>query len=158
MTKIRLQWEPEGRMPLEEAAQQVQKYMDGDATFALFPAGTCLMLKPMNDLDKVINGAMNEARRLADFKVYRMHDSDYLVFFAKALLVYVGESEFEQLRDEILTRLDDLKFSGEELKAAGALNAPDDMLVGLYARGKLQGDAWGARNYRIIRPSEQNSL
>jgi hypothetical protein len=48
-----------------------------------FPAGTCLMLKPMNDLDKLINGAMNEARRLADFKVYRMHDSDYLVFLRK---------------------------------------------------------------------------
>jgi len=151
--EIRLKWEPQGFVSPDLILTQVMKYMDDEATFAQFPAGTCLMLKPVDDIDATIKGAMIESRRIADFKVYPMRDGDYLVFFASALLVYVGKDEFLNMKDQIVDRVDDLKFDGEAIASPVTPMEVDDIFVGLYARGKLQCDAWGVGNYVIVKPS-----
>ena len=116
------------------------------------PAGACLILKPVDDLAATIVGAMEESRRIADFKVYPMLDGDFLVFFASSLLVYVGREEFATMRERIVADLDNLKFPSEVITAAAAPLRPDDVLVGLYARGKLQRDAWRETGYIIVSP------
>ncbi|MDH5433346.1 MAG: hypothetical protein OEY19_05330 [Gammaproteobacteria bacterium] len=136
---------------MDQVASQVKKYMDDEAKFALFDNGSCLMLKDKSNIENIIQGAMKEARKILDFKVYPMNDGDFLVFFASPLLVYVGKEEFWDQRDEIERRKVDLKFKSEELIALGD-RVPDDMLVGLYARGKLQNDAWSNFKYKIINP------
>jgi len=151
MNDIRLKWEPQSRVQLDQVASQVKKYMDDEAKFALFDNGSCLMLKDKSNIENIIQGAMKEARKILDFKVYPMNDGDFLVFFASPLLVYVGKEEFWDQRDEIERRKVDLKFKSEELIALGD-RVPDDMLVGLYARGKLQNDAWSNFKYKIINP------
>jgi hypothetical protein len=151
----RLSWEPDGRAPEELISNQVMKYMDNEATFAQFHAGTCLMLQPVEDLDGTIVGAMKEARRIADFKVYPMKEGDYLVFFASPLLVYVGKDEFDAQRQEVVKRLDELKFPGEVITPGATPLGEADVLIGLYARGKLQFDAWGEGGYKIVEPSNK---
>ncbi|QVQ26163.1 hypothetical protein [Achromobacter deleyi] len=153
MTDVyRLSWEPSGRVPEDLISNQVMKYMDNEATFAQFHAGTCLMLQPVEDLDETIAGAMKEARRIADFKVYPMKEGDYLVFFASPLLVYVGKDEFEEQKQEVVKRLEELKFPGEVIKPDAIPLGEADVLIGLYARGKLQFDAWSGGGYKIVHP------
>lgn len=148
---FRLKWEPEGATNFDTTTQQVSKYMDGEAIFAQFAAGSCLMLKPDMDIDATVRGAMREARSIADFKVYPMKEGDYLVFFASALLVHVGADEFRQLKVEIVERGRELLFPGESF-----LQGPErkeDFLVGIYARGKLQRDAWSTGEFLVTYPS-----
>ena len=131
--------------------RQVLKYLDNDATFAQFPSGTCLILKPVANLEETIKGAMVEARRIPDFKVYEMEEHDYLVSFATPLMVYVGKEEFESRRKEIQRRFRELHFPSESLRSLESEQDSSHVLVGLYARGKLQRDAWQS-TYRITNP------
>ncbi len=81
MSEYRLAWEPTTGNSPSLVSSQVMKYMDHEATFAQLPNDTCVMLKPVENLDDVVFGCMTEARRLPDFKVYAMKEGDYLVFF-----------------------------------------------------------------------------
>jgi len=153
MNNVRIAWEPEWTSDFELVSQQVTKYMDNEATFAQFTNGSCLILKPVENINEVIDGAMREARRIADFKVYGMRDGDFLVFFAGALLVYVGKDEFKQRKADILLRKNELMFPSENiLNPNSGERSEEELLVGLYARGKLQRDAWHDLKYEIIKP------
>lgn len=152
MKEIRLGWEPESLASAELVSRQVMKYMDGSASFAQFECGTCLMLKRGLDSSHVIEGAMKEARSIIDFEVHSMNDGDYLVFFANPLLVYVGKEEFLNRSEEIRSRLGELHFPSESILPASQGSNETKMLVGIYARGKLQHDAWNSGAYRIVRP------
>ena len=68
MNEFRLIWEPESLADSATVSRQVMKYMDNQETFAQFPNGSCLILKPVADLDETVAGAMREARRIPDFK------------------------------------------------------------------------------------------
>ncbi|MDO8888131.1 MAG: hypothetical protein Q7V16_06065 [Hydrogenophaga sp.] len=147
----RLGWEPIGTTSGEATAQQVLFYMDGDAAFAQFPSGSCLLWNRTQEVEEsVVRGAMHEARTIANFKVYPIRGGDYLVFFASALAVHVGREEYSARKPEIIERQKELLFPGESFLNSG--QAEDDYLVGLYARGKLQSDAWGERAYTVVRP------
>jgi hypothetical protein len=152
MNEYRLIWEPEFSSKGAVVSKQFSKYMDNAKMFAYFPNGTCLVLKDAPDLDLVINGAMKEARRLPDFEVFEMEDRDYLVSFANPLMVYVGKEEFEECKEEIQIRFKDLHFPSESLMPLGGKVKPEHVLIGLYARGKLQRDAWSAPSYKIVQP------
>ena len=151
MNELRLIWEPKSELNADLVSSQVMKYMDEQAAFAQFSNDTCLMLKPVADLKEAIAEYHRKARYITAFKVYPMHDGDYLVFFASPLLVYVGKQEFIDNREQIERRISDLKFPSEFIKPV--LEEPDqvNMLIGLYARGKLQRDAWGELKYRFIK-------
>jgi hypothetical protein len=151
MIELRLAWEPETLSESSLVSRQVLKYMDNAATFAQFKNGTCLMLKPVEKLQEVIQGVMREARTMPDFRVYNMEEGDYLVFFASPLLVYVGKDEFAARKVEIETRLSELFFPSETVKPLTE-SGGDTIMVGLYARGKLQRDAWGQDSHMIVRP------
>jgi len=151
MNEIRLAWEPNGLAPLEVVARQVAKYMENKAPFAQFENGTCLMLKPVSELEQVIRGALQEARYLPDFKVYAMEDGDFLVFFANPLMVYVGKEEFAERESELQSRADELRFPSEAFATPGGMS-PKEMLIGLYARAKLQRDAREPLRYTIVTP------
>jgi hypothetical protein len=151
MNEIRLAWEPSGLAPLEVVARQVAKYMENKASFAQFENGTCLMLKPVPNLEEVIRGALEEARHLPDFKVYAMEGGDFLVFFATPLMVYVGKEEFAERESELQRRVDELRFPSEAFVTPNGM-PPKEMLVGLYARAKLQRDAREPQRYTVVTP------
>ncbi len=154
MNDLRLTWEPESLCDAQVVSEQVMKYMDKNANFAQFANDTCLMLKPVSNLSETIDGALREARRLAEFKVYKMGEGDYLVFFASPLLVYVGKEEFAAREAEVRRRLEDLNFPEEHVIPTSQQKDETNMLVGLYARGKLQRDAWQPSNYKLVSPKE----
>lgn len=155
MKELRIAWEPETAVNPLLVSNQVLKYMDNEATFAQFPNDVCLMLKPVENIETVISGCMVEARRIADFKVYQMSDGDFLVFFASALIVYVGNEEFASRKEEISQRKGELMFSSESfISPAESPRKQIELLVGLYARGKLQRDAWAESSYQIVRPNK----
>lgn len=152
MDELRLSWEPESLCNAKLVSAQVMKYMDGKSTFAQFRNDACLMLKEVPNLIQTIEGSLREARRLAEFKVYRMEEEDYLVFFASPLMVYVGKEEFAERQAEIRSRLDELRFPSENIIPSHQESDDINMLVGLYARGKLQRDAWLQPEYEIVKP------
>jgi hypothetical protein len=154
MNEYRLAWEPESSTDSAVVSKQFLKYMDNAKMFACFPHGTCLVLKDVPDVDLVIDGAMKEARRLPDFEVFEMEERDYLVSFANPLMVYVGKEEFEDRKEEIQSRFRDLHFPSESLMSLGSKVKPEHVLIGLYARGKLQRDAWSKPAYQIVRPQK----
>lgn len=155
MSEYRLIWEPKSAVDSAVVSRQVMKYMDGMETFAQFRNDSCLFLKPMPNIEDVIAGAMNEAKRLPDFEVFEMEDRDFLVSFASPLKVYVGKEEFETRKQEIQNRFRDLHFPSESLMPLSGKVKPDHVLVGLYARGKLQRDAWSSLEYQIVKPRSQ---
>ncbi len=152
MNELRLIWEPVTTCDPVVVAEQISKYMERNVTFAQFANDTCLMLKLVPNLTEAIEGTIREARKFAEFKVYPMEEGDYLVFFASPLMVYVGKSEFATRQMEIRNRVVELNFPSESVIPASRENDDINLLVGLYARGKLQRDAWQAPQYRIVNP------
>ncbi len=149
MDAKRLQWQPEGLDAFETMSRKISAYLSHRKRFALFENGTFLVIKEVPDLHRVIKGSMDEAKRLTDFTVCEMMAGDHVVRFATPLWVYVSQAEFACREAEIRARMADLKFSNE------VLQAPDntterEMLVGLYARGKLHRDIFHARRYRVV--------
>lgn len=153
---LRLAWVPMSTAPAALVQNQVSKYLENSVPFAQFANGSCLMLKPLSNIDEVIRGCMEEAKLLPDFKVYAMEDGDYLVNFSSALMVYVGKQEFEQREAELRERIDELKFHGEEILTPPSSRSERETLVGLYGRAKLQRDAYGHQPYVINTPSVSN--
>lgn len=149
MNEIRLKWEPLNLAPLSMIEQRMVSYTKGLGGVTILGNATLLFLtKGEDDIDDA-KKALNEARFITDFRVVSLKEGGYMVAFHEAIAVFVGEEEFEQMKAEIISRQDDLRFPGEVLFVP-----PDDpsvnVLVGLYGRGKLQSDAYNFSFYKRI--------
>lgn len=147
MTEVRLTWEPGNGTPLEQLAAQFGQYAKGKGGVSILRNGTLLFIKSSDDPAADATQAMVEARYLTDFKVVRLKEGGHLVAFHDAVAVYVGDDEFASVKEEVQSRREELMFPGEAFlgKSQG-----EDILIGLYARGKLQRDANAPELYRRI--------
>lgn len=149
MKELRLAWEPENLTPLADIEQRLMAYTKGQGGIIMLGNATLLALNQGDDDIEDAKKAMNEARFIIDFKTVQLKEGGYMVAFHKAVSVFVGQAEFEQMKDEIAARLSELKFTGEVFIAP--LNEPPEhMLIGLYARGKLQYDAYHFNFYKRL--------
>ena len=149
MKEIRLQWEPENKAPLKDIESRLLSYTHGKGGIIILRNGTLLSLTQSDDDVEDAKKAMNEARFMTDFRVVQLKEGGYMVAFHKAVSVFVGEYEFEEQKVEVAARHSELLFPGE------VMLPPQDsselhVLVGLYARGKLQRDAYFFDFYKRI--------
>jgi hypothetical protein len=149
MKELRLAWEPENLTPLADIEQRLMAYTKGQGGIIMLGNATLLALSQGDDDIEDAKKAMNEARFIIDFKTVPLKEGGYMVAFHKAVSVFVGQAEFEQMKDEIAARLSELKFPGEAF-IAPPNEPPGHMLIGLYARGKLQYDAYHFNFYKRL--------
>ncbi|MCH7307454.1 hypothetical protein MMO38_04735 [Acinetobacter sp. NIPH 1852] len=152
MTEIRLKWEPENKTPLNEIEERFTKYLAGKKSgISLLRNGTLVFSDNNGNNDDKADArrAMLEARFLTSFKVNLLKEGGFLVTFHDAIAVFVGEGEFYTSRAEIIDRIDELKFLDEEI-LYNTESTYNDLLIGLYARGKLQKDAYNFEFYKRI--------
>ena len=151
--EIRLAWEPENKTPLNLMEERCKFYIEGKSGgVSLLENGTWLFTPNGRDNESDVKRAMLEAKFLIDFNVVEMKLGGYLVGFNHVVAVFVGEEEFKAMKNEIQKRKLDLMFPEEHL--LGKEGAPEDhLLIGLYARGKLQRDAYTAKMYSRINES-----
>lgn len=141
MNDIRLAWEPENKAPLAVIEARISDYLkNARQGVSLLGNGSLLFSPDGGSFESEARQAMQEARRLANFEVTPLKEGGFLVRFHAALAVFVGQEEFAAVREEIVARLDELKFPEEILHGRDGY-PQDHLLVGLYARGKLQRDA-----------------
>ncbi len=148
MNEMRLDWVPENKTPLTIIENRFRDYMKGKRSgVSLLNNGT-LIFSPngRDDFNDALK-AMEEAKFLIDFQVDPLKEGGFLVTFHDAIAVFVGDEEFKEEHNEILGRLSELKFPEEEFIGKEG----DHLLVGLYARGKLQRDAYHFKFYKRIR-------
>jgi len=141
MKELRLLWEPENLTPLSDIEQRLVSYTKGRGGITMLGNGTLLALSPGNDDVEDAKKALNEARFITEFRVIPLKEGGYMAAFHKAVSVFVSEDEFDQMKAEIVARLSDLKFPGESF-IVPPNEPPEHLLIGLYARGKLQRDAY----------------
>ena len=146
--EIRLTWEPENATPLAEIEERMRSYGVVDGV-TMLGNGTLLFIKPTNDNEASARTAVDEARFITDFRTVSLKEGGYMVKFHSAVAVFVGADEFEHLRQEILSRIADLRFPGEHFFVPDGVSN-NDTLVGLYARGKLQRDCYHFHLYKRI--------
>ncbi len=137
----RLLWEPQSLVSEAELEQRALRYTNGKGGVTLFKNGTLLFVKVGADAQGDARLLMDNAKRLRNFRVTPMKDGGYIVRFNEAIGVFVGEQEFSDRQLEVETRIDELVFEGEKFEM------PRDVpfrhgLIGVYARGKLQGDIY----------------
>ena len=149
MNEIRLAWEPENLTPLADIEQRLMDYTKGRGGIIVLGNATLLDLTLGSDDIEDSKKALNEARFIIDFRTVPLKEGGYMVAFHKAVSVFVGQAEFEQMKDEIVARLDELKFPGEKFFAPPN-QPPEHLLIGLYARGKLQYDAYHFNFYKRL--------
>lgn len=149
MKELRLAWEPENLTPLTDIEQRLMAYTKGQGGIIMLGNATLLALSQGDGDIEDAKKAMNEARFIIDFKTVPLREGGYMVAFHKAVSVFVGQSEFEQIKDEIAARLSELKFPGEVFFAPPN-EPPEHLLIGLYARGKLQYDAYHFKFYKRL--------
>lgn len=147
MTEVRLAWEPVNGIPLERLAAQFGQYAKGKGGVSILRNGTLLFIKGSDDPAADAKQAMTEAKYLTDFKVVRLKEGGHLVAFHDAVAVFVGDDEFATVKDEVQARREELMFPGEAFLAK---SQGEDLLIGLYARGKLQRDANAPELYQRI--------
>lgn len=141
MKELRLSWEPENLTPLSAIEDRMIVYTKGRGGITILGNGTLLSLTSGADDVEDARRALNEARFIVDFRVVPLRESGYMVAFHSAVAVFVGQEEFESMRGEVLARQKELMFPGEAFFVPPEMTQ-DHYLVGLYARGKLQGDAY----------------
>lgn len=151
MNEIRLKWEPENGTPLASIEQRFRDYMSAKPSGVSLLGNGTLIFSPegRNDEDDA-RLAMQEAKFLVDFQVDALKEGGFLITFHDAVAVFVSEAEFDVMRTEILARLSELKFPDEEFVGKESMDQ-DHLLIGLYARGKLQHDAYNFRFHKRIR-------
>lgn len=139
--ELRLSWEPENKTPLKDIEERLRTYMQGkDGGVSLLNNGTLIFSNSGRDDIADANQAMERAKFFIDFQVTPLKEGGFFVSFHEAIAVFVGDHEFSSVRNEVKERIDELKFPEEEF--FGKDGSPDDhLLIGLYARGKLQKDA-----------------
>jgi hypothetical protein len=139
MKELRLAWEPMNLTPLEDIEARFAGYVKGKKGVTLLGNGALLFITESDDAEADAKHAMQEAKFLTDFKAVRLKEGGYLVAFHEAVAVFVGDEEFASVKDEVRARRADLQFPGEVFLGGSGMSG-DDLLVGLYARGKLQRD------------------
>lgn len=147
MKELRLAWEPGSLTPLTAIEGRLRSYKASG--IIMLRNGTLLALTPGDDDEADARSAVNEARFIIDFRTVRLKEGGYMVAFHKAVSVFVGEPEYEQMRDEIAARLDELKFPGERFLVPPN-EPPEHLMIGLYARGKLQRDCYDFHFFKRI--------
>lgn len=150
MKELRLAWEPVNSTPLEDIEARFTGYVKGKKGVTLLGNGTLLFITEDGDNEADAKRAMEEAKHLTDFKVVQLKEGGYLVAFHEAVAVFVGDDEFASVRAEVGARRADLQFP-EEVFFGGKGMTDDELLVGLYARGKLQRDIHSFSFYSRIR-------
>lgn len=151
MKELRLKWEPENLTPLVEIEQRMDDYTNNLGKILIMGNGTLLALNKSeqdNDID-VAKKALNEARFLIDFNVMAMKEGGFIISFHKAIFVFVGEKEWETRREEVQKGQKELMFPGERFFVPPG-EPPENILIGLYARGKLQRDAYHFNFYKRV--------
>jgi hypothetical protein len=151
MNTLRLKWEPENLTQLAEIEQRVDDYTNNLGKVLIMGNGTLLALNKSeqdNDID-VAKKALNEARFLIDFNVMAMKEGGFIISFHKAIFVFVGEKEWEARKEEVQKRQGELMFPGERFFVPPG-EPPENVLIGLYARGKLQRDAYHFNFYKRV--------
>lgn len=150
MKELRLAWEPENRTPLADIEERCSLYMSGkDSGVTLLSNGTWLFTPNGRDDEGDARKAMEEAKFLVDFNVVEMKLGGYLVGFHHAIAVFVSKEEFAERREEIRRRKFELMFPEEHFSGKSGVSE-DHLLIGLYARGKLQRDAFNPRVFKRI--------
>jgi hypothetical protein len=149
MNELRLKWEPENKTPLIDIENRMASYTKGRGGIIIMGNGTLLSLTKSNDDIADARKALNEARFIIDFRVVPLKEGGYMVAFHDAVAVFVGQVEFESGKEEIIARQSELQFPGERM-IPPAGEPSDHMLIGLYARGKLQHDAYSFNFYKRI--------
>jgi len=141
MTEIRLKWEPENKTPLQKIEEQFTKYIAGKKNdILLLCNGTLIFIDKSMDNEFFAKKIMSDAKFLIDFKVNLLREGGFLVAFHDAIAVFVGDEEFESQKQIIQQRSQDLVFPEENFFGGNNKNRERDLLVGLYARGKLNYD------------------
>lgn len=150
MNEMRLDWEPENKTPLTMIEGRFRAYMKGKKSGVSLLSNGTLIFSPngRDDLDDA-QKAMEEAKYLIDFQVDPLKEGGFLVSFHDAIAVFVSNEEFKAERGEILRRFSELKFPEEELVGKEGAQG-DHLVIGLYARGKLQRDAYHFKFYKRI--------
>lgn len=140
MKEIRLAWEPVNRCPMEDVEKFATDLVKGKSDgVSLLKNGTLLFIKDASDNLQSAANCIEELKFLTDFQVLELPSGDALVRMHSAVAVYVGREEFDQLSSEIEKRLSELKFPSEEFLGSRERR---HTLIGAYARGKLQYDAY----------------
>lgn len=149
MNELRLAWEPENITPLSAIEERMVVYTKDRGGVIILGNGTLLFITKGEDDIEDAKKAMNEARFIIDFRVVPLKEGGYMVKFHDAVAVFVGQEEFEQMKEEIAARQSELRFPGEVF-----FQPPGEpllhILVGLYGRGKLQRDAYFFNLYKRI--------
>ena len=141
MTEIRLKWEPENKTPLQVIEERFIKYIVGkENDILLLCNGTLIFVDKNMDNEFFAKKIMSDAKFLIDFKVNLLREGGFLVTFHDAIAVFVGDEEFESQKQIIQQRSQDLIFPEENFFGGNNKNRERDLLVGLYARGKLYYD------------------
>jgi hypothetical protein len=146
---VRMKWEPENLTPLSEIAERVSLYLQGRGGVSILGNGTLLFIKNGEDDSANAKQALEEAKFLSDFRVKQLNEGGYLVALHKAVAVFVGQREFETRKPEIIARFNELKFPSEEL-IVNPSTSNDELLVGVYGRGKLQRDVYNFSFYQRV--------
>lgn len=149
MNELRLVWEPENTTPLSDIEARMTAYTKGRGGVTIMGNGTLLFLTGGDDDVRDAKMALNEARFIIDFRVVPLNEGGYMVAFHDAVAVFVGQEEFEERKVEIAARQNDLRFSGESFFPPAA-EPQQHVLIGLYARGKLQRDAYFFNLYKRL--------
>jgi hypothetical protein len=149
MNELRLAWEPENTTPLSDIEDRMTVYSKGKGGISMLGNGTLLFLTKGDDDVGDAKKALNEARFITDFRTVPLKEGGYLVGFHDAVAVFVGHQEFEDRKDEIASKQNDLRFPGEVFFPPAG-EPPHHVLIGLYARGKLQRDAYFFNFYKRI--------
>ena len=149
MDYIRLKWEPKSKVPLHYLEECLVKYTNEKGGVTLLENGTVLFLKSSDDNEADAVKGLEEAKFLTDFQVQEMQDGNYLVVFHSAVVVFISKEEFLARRVEIAERINELKFPSEEMLHPTS-SPTENLLIGMYARGKLQKDAFDFKYYKRL--------
>lgn len=149
MDELRLNWEPENKTPLHQIEDRFKLYMKGKGGVTILKNSTLLFLTEGKNDEDDARKAMDEARFLTDFKVVELKEGGYLIGFHDAVAVFVSVDEFAAVKEEVTQRMKELTFPGEKFFNVDTAG-DDNILIGLYARGKLQRDAYNFGYYKRI--------
>jgi hypothetical protein len=85
MKDLRLGWEPENLISLNEIEERLLAHTQGRDGITILKNGTLLSLTAGADDVEDARNAMHEARFLIDFRVVPLKDGGYMVAFHKAV-------------------------------------------------------------------------
>lgn len=153
---IRLGWEPKNLAPLEILEERLSFYIKNRKNgVSMMCNGTVLFTQSTENYREDAKFLMEHAAFMTDFKVIELSLGGFFVEFKDPVTVFVGQEEFYSQKESIRERMKDLLFPEEVLFGGNDENKQRDLLVGLYARGKLQYDAYNFCFYKRLEPSTE---